>query len=174
MKKKAKAAILTLTVTAIIAGIFIVWFLQNAEPKTREQHAAENQSETSETGVTIDIKTRREVIPEYKEVVDEETGEKIMAEVQVNEPIEPKSTTPPEKPVAAGDYTNPEAPPAYTEKQTKVEEKPKSTVNNSSSSNASSGKVYVEGFGYVEKAGETRIQTGVSDGDINKMVGSMD
>jgi len=32
----------------------------------------------------------------------------------------------------------------------------------------------VEGFGYVEKAGKTQVQTGVSDGDINKMIGSMD
>lgn len=122
--------------------------------------------------VTIEINTDAPNLPEYKEVTDEETGEKVMAQVQVNEPIEPKSTTPPEKPVSKGDYTNPDAPPTYTEEQTKVEQ-PKKTVNNGNSSN-SGGKVYVEGFGYVEKPGKTKVQTGVSDGDINKMIGSMD
>lgn len=122
--------------------------------------------------VTIDINTEAPNLPEYKEVKDEETGEIVMAQVQVNEPIESKSTTPPEKPVSNGDYTNPDAPPTYTEEQTKVEQ-PKKTVNNTSSS-SSGGKVYVEGFGYVEKAGKTQVQTGVSDGDINKMIGSMD
>jgi len=122
--------------------------------------------------VTVEINTERAELPKYKEVVDEDTGEKVMAQVQVNEPIEQKSTKPPEKPVAKGDYTNPEAPPTYTEEQTKVEPK-KEPVKSSTSSNTA-GKVYIEGFGYVEKAGTTKVQTGVSDGDINKMVGSMD
>ena len=122
--------------------------------------------------VTVEINTERAELPKYKDVVDEDTGEKVMAQVQVNEPIEQKSTKPPEKPVAKGDYTNPEAPPTYTEEQTKVEPK-KEPVKSSTSSNTA-GKVYIEGFGYVEKAGTTKVQTGVSDGDINKMVGSMD
>ena len=50
------------------------------------------------------------------------------------------------------------------------------TVNNSASSSGAknSGKVYVDGFGYVEAGGSTVSVTGSSDGDINKMVGVMD
>ena len=80
-----------------------------------------------------------------------------------------------EKPKAEGSYTNPEQPPEYIKEQTVIEEKPKTNVTpNSRKTQASSGKVYIDGFGYVEKAGQTKTQTGVSNGDINKMVGSMD
>ena len=172
MKKKTKIAITATFAVVLVAGILGVRFLSNQEIANTEQPSTENQEVSNESLVSIDIKTEREMVPEHKEVVDEETGEKVMAEVQINEPIEKKPTTPPEKPVSKGDYTNPEAPPTYTEEQTKVEQK-KEPVK-SSNSNSSDGKVYVEGFGYVEKAGQTKVQTGVSDGDINKMVGSMD
>lgn len=41
-------------------------------------------------------------------------------------------------------------------------------------SNPPQGKAYVEGFGYVEIGGSTRVTIGYSDGNINKMVGTMD
>ena len=41
-------------------------------------------------------------------------------------------------------------------------------------SNSPQGKAYVEGFGYVEIGGPTQVITGYSDGDINKMVGTME
>lgn len=36
------------------------------------------------------------------------------------------------------------------------------------------GLVYVEGFGYVKDSGPAQGKTVHSDGDINKMVGTMD
>ena len=87
-----------------------------------------------------------------------------MAEVQINEPIEKKPTTPPAKPKSEGNYTNPEQPPTYTKEQTIIEEKPKNNVTpNSNKNQASSGKVYIDGFGYVEKAGQTKTQTGAGN-----------
>ena len=68
-------------------------------------------------------------------------------------PPQEKAEKPKEKPVATGDYTNPEKPPVYTEEQTVVKETPKQTNvktgnNTGTSSGAkSTGKVYVEGFG---------------------------
>ena len=185
MKKDAKAKkrdriINTIMVALILATIIIPIGTVVHNPDSRLVQLATKMEESKGNlvdieeveKVTIEINPEAPTLPEYKEITDEETGEKVMAPVQVNGPIEPKSKTPPEKPVSKGDYTNPDAPPTYTEEQTKVEQ-PKKTVNNGSSS-SSGGKVYVEGFGYVEKAGKTQVQTGVSDGDINKMIGSMD
>lgn len=173
MKKKTKIA-LTVIIGILIAGITGVLIYRGNPPDVSSPTITEKQPESKTPEVVIDINTERADVPEYKEIVDEETGKTVIAEVQVNEPIEQKSTTPPEKPKAEGSYTNPEQPPTYKEEQTVIEEKPKTNTSSNQSQSAESGKVYIEGFGYVEKAGETKTQTGVSDGDINKMVGSMD
>ena len=174
MKKKTKIALIT-TVTIVALAAIGVMIYQGNPPDMSNLVAIENREETEKPEVVIDIRTEREKAPEYKEIVDDESGEKVMAEVQINEPIEKKPTTPPEKPKSEGSYTNPEQPPTYTKEQTIIEEKPKNNVTQNSNKNqASSGKVYIDGFGYVEKAGQTKTQTGVSNGDINKMVGSMD
>lgn len=174
MKKKTKIALIT-TVTIVALAAIGVMIYQGNPPDMSNLVAIENREETEKPEVVIDIRTEREKAPEYKEIVDDESGEKVMAEVQINEPIEKKPTTPPEKPKSEGSYTNPEQPPTYTKEQTVIEEKTKNNVTpNSNKNQASSGKVYIDGFGYVEKAGQTKTQTGVSNGDINKMVGSMD
>ena len=174
MKKKTKITLITIAVIVAATAIGVMIYQENP-PDMSTLVVTENKEETENPEVMIDIRTEREKAPEYKEIVDEETGDKVMAEVQINEPIEQKPTTPPEKPKSEGSYTNPEQPPTYTKEQTVIEEKPKTNVTpNSNKNQASTGKVYIEGFGYVEKAGQTRTQTGVSDGDINKMVGSMD
>lgn len=174
MKKKTKIT-LTVAVSILLLTTVGILIYQGNPPDTSELVSIENKEPEENQEVVIDIRTEREQESEYKEIVDEETGEKVIAEVQINEPIEVKPTTPPEKPKAEGNYTNPDKPPTYTKEQTVVEEKSEANVmQNSNKSQATSGKVYVDGFGYVEKAGQTRTQTGVSDGDINKMVGSMD
>lgn len=174
MKKKTKIALIT-TVTIVALAAIGVMIYQGNPPDMSNLVAIENREETEKPEVVIDIRTEREKAPEYKEIVDDESGEKVMAEVQINEPIEKKPTTPPQKPKAEGSYTNPEQPPTYTKEQTVIEEKTKNNVTpNSNKNQAASGKVYIDGFGYVEKAGQTKTQTGVSNGDINKMVGSMD
>ena len=82
---------------------------------------------------------------------------------------------PPEKPKANGCYTNPEAPPTYTEEQTVITEEAKQPISQSTNQTGENdGKAYVEGFGYVDVGGSTKSVTGTSDGDINKMVGVMD
>ena len=174
MKKKTKIALITTVAVVALAAIGVMIY-QGNPPDMSKLVAIENREDTEKPEVVIDIRTEREKAPEYKEIVDGESGEKVMAEVQINEPIEKKPTTPPEKPKSEGSYTNPEQTPIYTKEQTVIEEKPKNNVTlNSNKNQASSGKVYIDGFGYVEKAGQTKTQTGVSNGDINKMVGSMD
>ena len=174
MKKKTTIALITTVAVVALAAIGVMIY-QGNPPDMSKLVAIENREDTEKPEVVIDIRTEREKAPEYKEIVDGESGEKVMAEVQINEPIEKKPTTPPEKPKSEGSYTNPEQPPIYTKEQTVIEEKPKNNVTpNSNKNQASSGKVYIDGFGYVEKAGQTKTQTGVSNGDINKMVGSMD
>ena len=174
MKKRTKITLITVVSLAVLTAIGVMIYQGNT-PDMSKLVAIENKEETQKPEVVIDIRTEREKAPEYKEIVDEETGDKVIAEVQINEPIEKKPETPPEKPKAEGSYTNPEQPPEYKKEQTVIEEKPKTNVTaNSSKTQASSGKVYIDGFGYVEKAGQTKTQTGVSNGDINKMVGSMD
>lgn len=168
MKKKTKIVLIGLAaVTAVAIGGTVIY--RGTLPDKPTLVATEEEKSDSE--VIIDINTEADDVPEYKEIVDEETGETVTAEVQINEPIEQKSTTPPENPKSEESYTNSEKPPTYTKEQTVVEKKTRTNTANQSSAN---GKVYVDGFGYVEKAGETKTQTGVSDGDINKMVGSMD
>lgn len=174
MKKRTKITLITVVSLAVLTAVGVMIYQGNT-PDMSKLVAIENKEETKNPEVVIDIRTEREKAPEYKEIVDEETGDKVIAEVQINEPIEKKSETPPEKPKAEGSYTNPEQPPEYKKEQTVIEEKPKSNVTSNSNKNqASSGKVYIDGFGYVDKAGQTKTQTGVSTGDINKMVGSMD
>lgn len=170
MKKKTKIALIGLAAVtaAAISGTVIY---RGILPDKPTLVATDEEKEKSNSEVIIDINTEAEDVPEYKEFVNEETGETVTAEVQINELIEQKSTTPPEKPKSEESYTNSEKPPTYTKEQTVVEKK---TQTNTANQSQSSGKVYVDGFGYVEKAGETKTQTGVSDGDINKMVGSMD
>ena len=131
-------------------------------------------TESIPTDVKVDIRKTQEDIPEYREITDEETGETVIAEVQKNEPPETKPTIPPEKPKSEDSYTNPEKPPEYKKEQTVVEKKVETNSETNKKQTSEKGKVYVDGFGYVDKAGETKTQTGVSDGDINKMVGSMD
>ena len=169
MKMKTKIAFIAVVG---VLGIGITGILLNntKAPESVDSTALENGIESPE--VTVNINSEMQELPEYKEITDEETGETVIAEVQVNEPIGQKSTTPPPKPKANGNYTNPEQPPAYAKEQTVIEEKPQAVKKTNQS--VKSGQVYIDGFGYVEKAGQTKVETGVSDGDINKMVGSMD
>lgn len=177
MKKKTKI-VAGAVIGTVVIGISGILMYQHY-PREVETHGVLETIEDKERSADVKVKINTEKIdiPEYKEITDANTGEKVIAEVQVNEPIEKKSTTPPEKPKAEGTYKDPNKPPEYKQEQTTIEEKPKSTTKSSGTEqhqSASSGKVYVDGFGYVDKAGETKTQTGVSDGDINKMVGSMD
>lgn len=173
MKKKTKIILIGTTAMAfaIAAGTVIY---RGMLPDTPTIIAEETENGKANSEVIVDINTKFDDIPEYKEIIDDETGEKAVAEVQVNDPIENKSTTPPEKPKSEESYTNSEKPPTYKKEQTVVEKKTQISTESKTDKSLTSGKVYVDGFGYVDKAGETRTQTGVSDGDINKMVGSMD
>ena len=173
MKKKTRIVLIGTAVIllSVISGVVVY---QNTILNKSPETITENELEKSNSNVTVDINTEREDIPEYREITDEETGETVIAEVQKNEPPETKPTTPPEKPKSEDSYTNPEKPPEYKKEQTVVEKKVETNSETNKKQTSEKGKVYVDGFGYVDKAGETKTQTGVSDGDINKMVGSMD
>ena len=168
MKMKTRITIIAIA-GIIVIGFGMVWLCLFKAPDVGESIILENETEAPE--VTVNINSEMQELPEYREITDEETGETVIAEVQVNEPIGQKRTTPPPNPKADGNYTNPGQPPAYTKEQTVIEEQPQAEKKKQPKK---SGQVYIDGFGYVEKAGQTKTQTGVSDGDINQMVGSMD
>lgn len=178
MKKKTKIAVITFA--CIIAAVVGITLLIPKTPKNSEMLASKQTDTEPVKEVTVKINPYTEMPKVYEEITDEETGETVIAEVQENVPPQEKAEKPKEKPVAKGDYTKPEAPPAYTEEQTVVKETPKQSSPKrdsnigSSSAAKSTGKVYVDGFGYVDAGGSTVSVTGSSDGDINKMVGVMD
>lgn len=169
MHKSIKVTVIALTAVILTSGT-----LYMCRPKENTKVPDSTITESIPTDVKVDIRKTQEDIPEYREITDEETGETVIAEVQKNEPPETKPTTPPEKPKSEDSYTNPEKPPEYKKEQTVIEKKVETNSETNKKQTSEKGKVYVDGFGYVDKAGETKTQTGVSDGDINKMVGSMD
>lgn len=169
MRKSIKVTVIALTAAILTGGT-----LYMCRPKENTEVPDNAITESIPTDVKVDIRKTQEDIPEYREITDEETGETVIAEVQKNEPPETKPTIPPEKPKSEDSYTNPEKPPEYKKEQTVVEKKVETNSETNKKQTSEKGKVYVDGFGYVDKAGEIKTQTGVSDGDINKMVGSMD
>lgn len=169
MRKSIKVTVIALTAAILTGGT-----LYMCRPKENTEVPDNAITESIPTDVKVDIRKTQEDIPEYREITDEETGETVIAEVQKNEPPETKPTIPPEKPKSEDSYTNPEKPPEYKKEQTVVAKKVETNSETNKKQTSEKGKVYVDGFGYVDKAGETKTQTGVSDGDINKMVGSMD
>ena len=169
MRKGIKVTVIALTAVILTGGT-----LYMCRPKENTEVPDSTVTESIPTDVKVDIRKTQEDIPEYREITDEETGETVIAEVQKNDPPETKPTIPPEKPKSEDSYTNPERPPEYKKEQTVVEKKVETNSETNKKQASEKGKVYVDGFGYVDKAGETKTQTGVSDGDINKMVGSMD
>lgn len=169
MHKSIKVTVIALTAVILTGGT-----LYMCRPKENTEVPDSVITESIPTDVKVDIRKTQEDIPEYREITDEETGETVIAEVQKNEPPETKPTIPPEKPKSEDSYTNPEKPPEYKKEQTVVEKKVETNSETNKKQTSERGKVYVDGFGYVDKAGETKTQTGVSDGDINKMVGTMD
>ena len=169
MRKSIKVTVIALTAAILTGGT-----LYMCRPKENTEVPDNAITESIPTDVKVDIRKTQEDIPEYREITDEETGETVIAEVQKNEPPETKPTIPPEKPKSEDSYTNPEKPPEYKKEQTVVEKKIETNSETNKKQTSEKGKVYVDGFGYVDKAGETKTQTGVSDGDINKMVGTMD
>ena len=172
-KKNKKMPFALLYILIVTCGMAGVWLGQEEVSETQSQTPPKTESIQE---VTVDIITEKKEPVKTEEIIDEQTGEKVIAQVQVNEPIKKKEAVPPPKPKAEGSYTNPEKPPTYSKEQTVVKEKPKNNTTSSSNKSQSSGngKVYIDGFGYVEKSGNTQVKTGVSDGDINKMVGTMD
>lgn len=169
MRKSIKVTVIALTAAILTGGT-----LYMCRPKENTEVPDNAITESIPTDVKVDIRKTQEDIPEYREITDEDTGETVIAEVQKNEPPETKPTIPPEKPKSEDSYTNPEKPPEYKKEQTVVEKKVETNSETNKKQTSEKGKVYVDGFGYVDKAGETKTQTGVSDGDINKMVGTMD
>lgn len=167
MKKRNAIIITTVAVITLVCAGGLWHYTRPPEPT---QIATESGKKSEEQEVVVKINENIEVPKVYTTIVDE-SGEKVVAEVQENAPPEKKSEAPKEKPQATGSYTNPDAPPTYTKEQTVKEEKPKQQVSQNTSGGGS--KVYIEGFGYVTQGGSTQTKTGQSTGDINKMVGSM-
>lgn len=90
------------------------------------------------------------------------------------DPVKPEQISPPEeKPEVEDEDTlkNPEQKPEYKPED---KQKPSSTPDDPKNGDTNNGKIYVEGFGWIENhggGGEGGIAD--SDGDINKQVGEM-
>lgn len=172
MKNKTRVAIVTtLAIAAVIGGM---WYFIKPAP-TSEMAMTEVETPKPQE-VKVEINENTEMPKEYEEIVDNETGEKVIAEIQENEPIGEKPTTPPAKPKSDGNYNDQSKPPEYKQEQTHIEEEPKTESKQEMKQNTPSNGdyEYVEGFGYVKKGGATKVIVGESTGDINKMVGSME
>lgn len=173
-----KRTILIIAAVAVIA-VCGTWIYLAKAPATEPTPNITDQKPPDEVNVTInnaDLPTAPET-----EITVDESGKKTENEVQENAPMGAKPPAPKETPKAQGDYTNPDSPPKYTEQETvkepkKEPAKPKATPkpDTPKQSGGSNEKVYVEGFGYVESGGENKGTVMDSDGDIDKMVGTMD
>lgn len=170
MKTAAITTIVIICVIAIGIGVSTLFGKKPMETGNEETVPAKEPSPE----ITVNINTE-EPTQIYEEIVDDETGETVTAEVQENVPPSPKQTSEPPKPKAEGNYENPEAPPEYTKEQTIVEKndapsQPKEEIN----TQPKNGQVYVEGFGYIDVGADTVVENVDSGGDINKIVGNMD
>lgn len=161
MTKKGK--IITICAAVAIIAIIIAVIPKNSSPDNAETTSVPTQSPPQ--NVTVDINDEKTPIAESQPLAEEQSPEKETE--QENVPIPKKPEPPKEAPKAQGSYTNPDAPPAYTEKETVREPSQQTPPKNSS------GKNYVDGFGYVESAGESVSIPIDSDGDIDKQVGTM-
>lgn len=175
-----------LTKTKIIGGVALLIAIAGVAVaiinsyKPTKEIVKNDETVEAEKEVEVSINTEQQDVKQYEVITDIETGEEVIAEVQENVPPEPKPEPPKEAPKASGDYKNPNSPPTYTKEQTHVE-KPttqastKQTQTPKTEAKQPNGnKMYVEGFGYVEEARPAQGKTVHSEGDINKMVGSMD
>lgn len=173
MKNKVKFAIIL--AICVIAGTVATGYILYQDKNT-DKPIQEPEEQKPVSDVVVNIKPQEEQEKVYEEIVDTETGETEIAEVQENVPPQKKSTTPPDNPKAEGSYTNPDSPPSYTKEQTvKEKEKSKTVTTEKKKTGGSKGQVYIEGFGYVDDGGggSTAVK-GTSDGDINKQIGVMD
>ena len=119
MKKKI---MFTMAVCILAVGIVSVGLFRERKKEALNHTILEPEWEKQK--VTVAINTDSMMLPEYRKVIDEETGETIIAEVQENIPVQPKPTAPPEKPIAEGDYTNPNTQPIYTDEQIIITQPP--------------------------------------------------
>lgn len=174
---KNKVIFTTALAICVIAGTLATGYILYQDKNT-DKPIRDAIEQTPVSDVVVNINPQKEQEKAYEEIVDTETGKTVIAEVQENEPIREKASEPPDPPKAKGSYTDPQTPPSYTSEQTTVEEQQKSAEkpNNEKENNKSSksGKVYIDGFGYVDAGGSAKMETVTSDGDINKMVGVMD
>lgn len=118
----------------------------------------------NDTKMRMENETIYEINESSAKIIDEIEDESVETNTSIHEepkakikPINPQTKNPPKS-----KYSNPEN---HTEDELE---------NANPDSNPPKGKAYVEGFGYVEIGGPTQVITGYSDGDINKMVGTMD
>ena len=101
-------------------------------------------------------------------VLDAEKG----GDVEVNLSEIEKETTPPKPPAVKDEVqlTNPDKKPEYEETDTKIPQDSGTPKNG----DKKDGKIYIEGFGWVDgDGGESKGEVVDSDGDINKQVGIM-
>ncbi len=172
MTRKTKILAGTVTVVLIAAiGITAIFY----NKPIGSGNVAEQRPQESETPIVVNISDTEQPTAEGSASAGNESDRVggAITQVQENVPILAKPTATPTPPKTEGSYTNPDAPPVYPEKET-VKEPAKQDPTPQNGSTNSKGQIYVDGFGYVDVGGPNQGKIVDSEGDINKMVGSMD
>lgn len=173
MKMKKKAIMLSsLAIIVLALAVGIGSRYANKSPIADNNN--EGAPQQSQEPITVNIDSSEpSLMPEPTTEVIYET-EKSIPQEQENVPIPKKPTEKPKPPKATGSYTKPDSHPTYNEQDTVKEPAKETPPPVNESSETANGKIYVEGFGYIEIGGPNQGKIVDSDGDINKQVGSMD
>ena len=172
-----------LCVTILAGAVFL-----NKEPETEFVPEYEENSTQIETWEEKDTSISVTVVPDTNEnqVIGTQTDQtQVVVYENETETVtdfsdsipkeEAKDTMPTEKPVAAGDITNPDAPPTYEPSIPQASEEPSDAPTNTPENNAPSGEagmVYDPVFGWIQ-TGNTNQDTADNGKDINKQIGNM-
>ena len=99
MRKKTKAIMSGVIVMAVV-GTGTAWYMLKSEP-INDMPIATSEA-LKEQPVTVQINTDTQQPAVYEKIIDEDTGDEVVAEVQRNESIKDKPAKPPEKPKSDG------------------------------------------------------------------------
>lgn len=193
-KKAAAAAGLTLAVLALGTGLF--WYMGRSDRSGADIVQAETQEESESPVRVAEIETKaivektkspketksvseesvtgtEQLEAELEEIVQTEapvikTAETAAVKIRTPEEATPPAETPTSENVAVpveNPNENGECQPEHTEA---MEEQPQGGETNSA------GAVYVPGFGYIEPSGTVEGENSYTDGDWDKIIGTME
>ena len=169
-----KRTIILSTSAVIILALAIGVAIKFSSQPTVAENKAEPIPQATQEPVVVNINNAQESTTTEPTAEPTSVPEQAIPQEQENVPIPAKPTAKPNPPKSTGSYTNPDAPPKYSEKETVKEPSKETPQPPKESAQDTKGKKYVEGFGYVDIGGPNHEETADAKGDINKQVGNMD